>query len=84
MAWVTTELRNVVLNPFQGLSLVTQPIVGFESGAIREESISPDAVVDTHDNNGVVASGNEATAVDIRVGVLVETSTLNMKEDGQL
>lgn len=83
--WIAAELSDILLNPFQGLSLITQSVVGLECrAAISEESVSADAVVDADHHDGLVTGGDETRAVHIGVGVCVEAPALDVKEDRQL
>ena len=57
MAWVTTELGDVLLHPFEDLALVAKTVVGFDVAvfAVAQESVGPDSIVEVDDDHVVPA-----------------------------
>ena len=87
MARVSAEVFDVLLHPLHGLPLVFQAVVDaatcldFLTG---EETVGSNAVVDGDHDDAVSACEDQACAVEVRVGVGVETATLDEEVDGEL
>ena len=65
MSWITAELYDVLLNPFEDLALVAKTVVGFEMAifAVAQESVRAHSIVEGDDDNLVPACRYQAGAV---------------------
>jgi hypothetical protein len=79
MVWVSSELGYVLLNPFESLSLVMKTKIGFDANTVVEESVDANAIVDADNNHIQITSLDEARSINVRVGIRVEATSLNVE-----
>jgi hypothetical protein len=88
MTWVSAKFLNVLLYPFERLSLIFQTVVQAKASVgsyLRgcKESVRPDSVIEVDYDHVIVASFDEVCSIVIRIAVCIEASTLDKDVDGQ-
>jgi hypothetical protein len=82
MRRVASILCDASLYPSKGFTLVSEPVVGCDMLAVREEAVWSNSEIEGDEDNSTTAGLEEPCSVQIRIRVPVEPSALYEDEDG--